>query len=162
MVTTQQMPILPTGRKVPFQQKHLQNICSSKYTLGMRRFIPWLALQLLKTPHTSPTQTGGRTDDEMFPSPCAAWAFSHCFFPSSSLTCTAFVASVPCRPMNHCFIAGAAEQLAPLLRPCACSVACKAGSPAERATTGCCVVPAAISGSTQSFQPRHAKPVFEK
>lgn len=91
-----------------------------------------------------------------------AGLFLHCFFPSSSLTCTVFVSSAPCRHMNHCFIAGAAKQLAPLLRQYACSIACKAGSPAEKATAGFCDVPAVISGSAQSFQPLHAKTAFEK
>lgn len=64
--------------------------------------------------------------------------------------------------MNHCFIAGAAKQLAPLLRQYAYSIACKAGSPAKKATAGFCDVSALISGSAQSFQPLHAKTVFEK
>lgn len=133
--------------KSPFQQKHLQNICSSKYMLGDAEIYPWFALQLLKTPQASSRHTVGCTEDEMFPSACAGWAILYCFFPSSSLTCTAFVSSAPCRHMNHCFIAGAAKQLAPLLRQYACSIACKAGLPAEKATAGFCVVPAVISGS---------------
>ena len=67
--------------KSPFQQKHLQSICSSKCMLGDAEIYPWLALQLLKTPQASPTQTVGCTDDEMFPSACAGWAFFALFLP---------------------------------------------------------------------------------
>lgn len=122
--------------KSPFQQKHLQNICSSKFMLGDAEIYPWFALQLLKTPQASSTQTVGCTDNKMSPPACAGSAFLHCFFPSSSSTCTVFVSSAPRRHMNHCFVAGAAKQLAPSLRQYASSIACKAGSPAEKATAG--------------------------
>lgn len=153
------MLILPTGRKVPFSRNICKIFAALNICWEMRR---WFVLQLLKTPPASSTQTVSCADDEVFPFACAGWAFLHCFFPSSSLTCTVFVSSAPCRHMNHCFIAGAAKQLAPLLGQYACSIACKAGSPAEKTTAGSCVVPAVISGSIRSFQSLCAKPVFEK
>lgn len=42
--------------KSPFQQKHLQNICSSKYMLRDAETYPWVALQPLKTPQVSAAQ----------------------------------------------------------------------------------------------------------
>lgn len=155
------MLILPTGRKVPFSRSICKMFAALNICRGMWRLVPGSCFWRHLRSHQHELQIVRTRRCFVLPVHADFFSFffffSHCLFPSSSLTCTAFVSSAPCRHMNHCFVAGAAKQLAPLLRQRACSTACKAASPA------CfCVLPAVISGTTQSFQPLRAKAVFEE
>lgn len=110
------MLILPTGRKVPFSRSICKIFAALNICWGMQRLIPGLLFSFWRHLRSQQHKLCIIRTRRSFLLPVHADFLLHCLFTSSSLTCTAFVSSSPCRHMNHCFTAGAAKQLAPLLR----------------------------------------------
>lgn len=149
MVTTQQMLILPTGRKVPFSRNICKIFAALSRCWGDAEIYPWFTLQLLKTPPASPTQTVACMDGcFLLLVQAGLFCIVSSHLPSWHVQS---VSSAPCRHMNHCSIAGAAKQLAPLL-----------GQSSISSPQASVLFQQWFQGPHSPFQPLRAKLVFEK